>query len=250
MIRYKVLIAYDGTDFAGWQVQPDHPSIAQTMQDSFARVFDKKISLVGASRTDAGVHALGQVAKFETNLGVDPQILQWAWNNALPPSIVIRTLELVPPQFHPFYNILDKTYFYHFFLERPLPFIQRYGWYYWYKVDLQKLQEVLQLFIGTHNFRAFSTGEPIGGDPLCTVDAITLEQFKRFGVFRISMHGQRFLRHMVRRLVGAALSAATEKNDVSLSDVLEVMMAQNPNHTLPSAPAHGLLLHTIRYKVH
>lgn len=247
MTRYKLLIAYDGTDFAGWQEQPDHPSVTQTMQDTFTRVFGTTISLVGASRTDAGVHALGQVAKFEITSAVDEQRIKWAWNNALPNSIVIRSLEAVSPQFHPFHHILDKTYHYYFFLKRPLPFVQRYGFYYWYNIDVQKLDNTLQLFVGTHNFRAFSTGDPIGDDPICTIDTITLEYFKRFGVYRISVRGKRFLHHMVRRLVGAALSAATQKNDISISDVQDILIAQNPNHTLLNAPAHGLVLRTIRY---
>jgi len=105
MARYKLIIAYDGSDFAGWQVQPGQPSIVRTMQDAFAHIFDKKIFVIGASRTDAGVHVLGQVAKFEADYSVDEQTMRWAWNNALPKSIVIRTLEQVSDQFHPFHNI-------------------------------------------------------------------------------------------------------------------------------------------------
>ncbi len=249
MIRYKIIVAYDGTDFSGWQVQPGRSSIEKTLKDTFLHVFKKHISVTGASRTDAGVHALGQVARFETDLLLDQRTMRHAWNNMLPKSIVIRSLFNAPDLFHPFYNVVDKTYYYHFFLNRPFPFVQRYGWYYWYPIDLKKLNDTLQLFVGTHNFRAFSTVDPIGDNPMCTIYDINVEFFQRFGFYRITVRGKRFLRHMVRALVGAALHAAALKNNVSITDVAQILDSKNPNHNLPTAPACGLVLCKIRYKL-
>ena len=216
------------------------------MQKSFATLFDQKVSVLGASRTDAGVHALGQVATFWSNRAIESATLKEAWNNILPTDIVIRSLEQVDQAFHPHHNIKHKTYYYHFFTARPLPFVTRYGWYYRYPVDLDTLRNALEIFLGAHNFRAFCTGEPIGGDPTSTITHINIEFFKRFGMYRITMTGRRFLRHMVRRLIGAALDVAAKR--VSLIQMKNVFEAKDPNNALPTAPAKGLLLYKIVYK--
>lgn len=248
MIKYKLTISYDGTDFSGWQVQPNCSSVSQTLQDSFARKFNQKISVLGASRTDSGVHALGQVAGFQADFAIDIDKMRYAWNNVLPNTVVIRSLERAHEKFHPFYNVENKTYYYHFFLSRPLPFLQRYGLHYWYQINLEHLNKALQLFVGTHNFRSFSSGEPISDNPVCTISSITVEYIRRFGAYRIVVTGNRFLCHMVRRMVGAALSVATIKNNAALGYIENLLKIPNPNNSLPNAPAKGLLLYKIRYK--
>ena len=153
MKQYKLVIAYDGTAYAGWIQQKDYPSIVQTLQDTFAHVFKKGISLLGASKTDAGVHALGQVAVFETDIDVEMQQMLFAWNNVLPSSILIRSLEH-DDLFHPHYYVKRKLYYYHFFTQRPLPFIARYGEYVGHLFDETRFNEALQLFVGEHDFSA------------------------------------------------------------------------------------------------
>jgi len=101
MPRYKLILSYDGTDYAGWQIQPHRPSIEQIMRESFTRAFSEQVTLLGASRTDAGVHALGQVVLCVTPLDISPDKCAWVWNRALPSSIVIRSCERVDDQFHP-----------------------------------------------------------------------------------------------------------------------------------------------------
>ncbi len=129
MKQYKLIIAYDGTDFSGWIQQPGLPTIVNTLESTFHEVYKKPISILGASKTDAGVHAVGQVAVFKTDLDLDAKTMQWAWNNALPESISLRSLEYVP-DFHPHYNVINKTYYYHLFPDRPSPFFSRSGWHY------------------------------------------------------------------------------------------------------------------------
>ena len=132
MKKYKILVAYDGTDFYGWQVQAGHPTIAGVLQDRFKDVFGKEIVIAGASRTDAGVHALGQTAAFTIDLNIAPQDLLNAWQNILPESILLRSIDEVPLDWNPRHNVKQKTYYYHFFQERPLPMGSRYGYYYRY----------------------------------------------------------------------------------------------------------------------
>jgi tRNA pseudouridine38-40 synthase len=243
---YKLIVSYDGSAYSGWQVQHGKPSIAETMNHLFARVFKKEIKVLGASRTDAGVHALGQVVRVKTDLSITPEKLRWAWNNSLPEDISIRSLELVDDTFNPFCHVQQKIYYYHFFLERPSPFLQRYGYYHAYPTDIQLLEQALQCFVGTHNFASFRSSEDTRPDTIRTIDAITLTHFKRYNIYRITVKGQKFLRHMIRRIVGASLAIASRPG-VSIQLLHDTMKKCNPGHTLPNAPAKGLLLYKIIY---
>jgi len=246
---YAIIVAYDGTGFYGWVPQPGLPTIAQVMQDTFYAIFRQKIALVGASRTDAGVHSLGQVVRFHADIDLCVDTIKKVWNARLPESIVIRSLEeFSENSFNPFYAIAYKTYYYHFFLDRPLPFLSRYGLYVPSMGDLSRVDQVLQLFVGTHDFTSFSTGMPIGDNPICRIDSIHLSYFKRFNTYQISITGNRFLRHMVRRFVGAAFLIAEKKARVSIDEVAVIFDQKKINSLLPTAPAKGLLLYKICYK--
>lgn len=258
MRTYKLTIAYDGTDYFGWQTLPEKPSIAATLNKAFKRVFKTDIKVLGTSRTDAGVHALGQVARIKTDLNLTPERLMWAWNNALPADITIRSMELVDDSFNPFCNVEQKTYHYHFFTERALPFTQRYGYFYPYKLDFDILKNALQFFVGTHDFCSFKSSEDTRENTVRTIDSITLDYLPRYKAYRITVKGQKFLRHMIRRIVGAALAVASSyakatkdrlKNEqqYTLQSLQDIMDARNPRHTLPNAPAQGLMLYKIKY---
>ncbi|MFC1845605.1 tRNA pseudouridine(38-40) synthase TruA [Candidatus Dependentiae bacterium] len=245
MQKYKIVVAYDGTDYFGWQQQKGLPTVAQALQDSFFKVFKKRISLLGASRTDAGVHALGQVARFRVDLNIEPAKMFYAWNNLLPSDVVIRKLMLADQDFNPHCNVVQKEYHYHFFLERPLPIYQRYGWYYRYPVDIKKLENVLQVFVGTHDFRSFCTGDD-RENTVRTIDAIEVQEIKKFNAYRVIVLGQKFLRYMVRRMVGAGLEVASRPY-LSDNDLQKALEKKDPEQTLPKAPAKGLMLHRIVY---
>lgn len=245
MNTYKIIIAYDGTSYCGWQIQPHCPTIALLLQQRFNAVFKKNIKLLGASRTDAGVHALGQVACGTTDLNLDVISLQHAWNNVLPPDIVIRSITHVD-SFRPHQNIDYKLYYYHFFLERPLPFMQRYGWFFRRPVAIDTLQKALALFVGTHDFRSFCTGNE-HENTVRTIDAITVTYIRRFNVYRIVFKGPAFLRYMIRRIVGACLEVAS-RDSLSLDCLTTALQKKDPQQTLPNAPSKGLLLYKIVYK--
>lgn len=247
MNYYKLIVAYDGTDYVGWQEQKDKPTITSALKKAFDFAFEKDLVLLGASRTDAGVHALGQVARCKTELDIDSHTLHWAWNNVLPADILIRSLEPVDSSFHPYYKVQQKTYYYHFFLERPLPFVQRYGWYYPYKINFDVLKQALHFFVGTHDFRSFRSAEDVREDTVRAIDSINLEYIKRFNAYCITVKGQKFMRHMIRRIVGASIAIASGPNE-SIGMLKEIMDARDPNHSLPNAPAKGLLLYRIIYE--
>lgn len=242
---YTVVIAYDGTDFAGWQVQKNKKSIANCIENRFFDVFKHKITLIGSSRTDAGAHAYGQVATFTTCLPLEAHKIKRILSRSLPPSITIRSLEECSPTFHPRYDVEKKTYWYHLFFEQPMPWLQRYGYYVNQPCDSASLQQALQIFVGTHDFRSFCSGYD-SRSTVRTIDTITVERNEQWHAQRITITGNGFLRYMVRRIIGASLYVAQKKLDPSwLKKILE---QKNPRQTLPTAPAHGLLLYEIYFK--
>ena len=244
---YKITVAYDGTDYCGWQLQPDEPTIVQALQNTFHKVFACDVVIVGASRTDAGVHALGQVAVCRTQLDIDAQQLLWAWNNRLPQDIAICSCERVDERFHPQRNVAQKTYRYYFCCDRPLPMTSRYRWYVRKKPNMAKLNDCLRVFIGKHDFRSFCTGTDMGEDTVRTIDAIKLYKDGSERAYCIEVKGPAFMRYMVRRIVGASITVAA-KPHLQVDYIREILQAKNPLHTLPTAPAQGLVLLSIVYK--
>jgi tRNA pseudouridine38-40 synthase len=243
---YKFIVSYDGTAYCGWQIQPDHPTVVSALCKSFDRVFALKPTIVGASRTDAGVHALGQVAVCRTELDLPADQLLWAWNNRLPADIKICSMQVTDDKFHPQRNVKQKTYRFHFFLDRPCPIFARYGMYIRKVPDLQKLQECMQVFVGTHDFRSFCTGDDMGDNTTRTIDSITVTYLETYKAYCIEVKGKSFLRYMIRRIVGAGLTVAS-KPHLSADYLKNALLEANPNQLLPTAPAQGLMLYSIDY---
>jgi tRNA pseudouridine38-40 synthase len=244
--RYRFVVAYDGTNYSGWQEQKDQPSVAGTMQDVFYRVFRSSIKVVGTSRTDAGVHALGQIGRFHYEQDIDPEQIKKAWNAALPRDIHVRSIERSPTTFHPHHHVAYKEYWYHIFLDRPLPFFARYGHWVRKSFDIEQFRHVLLQFQGTHDFALFSA-DAGGIDTVCTISSISCIYVPAYQAYRILIKGNRFRQHMVRRIVGAAL-AITCNVDRSIGDIQMALNGHKPEKALPTAPAHGLLLRRVVHK--
>lgn len=252
MKPYKLIIAYDGTAYHGWQEQAGHPTIAGTLQDSFAKVFGEPIKVVGASRTDTGVHALGQVARFYTSRTLSSERFRTSWNGALSNDIHIRSVEPIIDKgderiFHPQHNVAQKTYYYHFSARRPLPHWARFVYFYPQKFDEQKLRDGLNCFVGTHNFKSFCAESWRYEDTVCTIDAIELTYLRHLGIYRVTIRGPRFLHNMIRRMVGTALKVASY-DDLSVADVQQALSKPGVYTYVQTAPAHGLVLRKIEYK--
>lgn len=245
--RYKIIVAYDGTEYAGWQIQVGQPTIAGVLQDTFRSVFHKDITILGASRTDAGVHALGQTAAFSTDLAMHTEQMMHAWQNRLPESILLRSLQEVSIDWNPRYPVKQKTYRYHFFTKRPSPFTARYGWYCHRPIDKEKLQQLLSFFVGTHDFRSFCTGTEYENTTR-TIDHISFGYTKEWDAEYIEIKGPGFLRYMIRRIVGACIYVAS-RDKVKSAYVQTILDAKNPLHQLPTAPAKGLVLYEISYDI-
>lgn len=245
-MKYVLLMSYDGFDYHGWQVQPNRVTIAGTLQQAFTSIFNAPLRLVGASRTDAGVHALGQVALVDTPAEMEPNALMTIWNRRLPRDIHIRSCIQAPDDFFPFAHVVQKTYYYHFFTHRPLPFYARYGLKCTRPVAIDRLEEGLALFVGTHDFRSFCTGFE-QENTVRTIDTIKVIYVPQFQAYRIVVQGKGFLHHMIRRIVGACLYTAMYP-DRSCEQLVAALHACNPHQQLPNAHAHGLLLRRIVYQ--
>lgn len=245
MTCYRIVVAYDGTCYHGWQVQPDATTVSQVLIDTFFSVFSQSILIHGASRTDAGVHALGQVAIVRCPVAICPEKIKRAWNHALPKDIIVKEIHQLDKLVHPHDGVLQKTYMYHFFTQRPMPFVQRYGWHYRRDVDIDLLQKALNIFVGTHDFRSFCTGTDLV-DTVRTIDSVHLEFLEEYQAYRITMKGRSFLRYMVRRIVGACLEVASRES-LTLDDLARILQDKNPCHSLPNSPSKGLLLYQILY---
>ena len=248
MLTFKLVVAYDGTGYKGWQEQPGLPTIEGLFKKRLYDVFKKEIPFTGASRTDAGVHAFGQVARVQFDLDITADHVKNVLNNALPTGILIRSVEQVPELFHPRVGVLKKTYFYHFFTEQPAPFVSRYGVYLpklHSEAARDKFIDALSVFKGTHDFRSFVTGEQ-GRTTVRTINGIDLLYNEKFDAYQVKVVGPSFLTHMIRRIVGASISVAI--SNLSKEVLIQALEKKDPEQHLYVAPPQGLLLQSIEYR--
>jgi len=245
---FRMTIAYDGTDFYGWQKQPKDLSVTECLEKAYEKIFKQSITIIGASRTDTGVHALGQVAMFKTHTAWSEADMLRAWNQALPSSIIIRNITRTDENFHPCFNVVQKTYIYTLFLKKPLPFVARYGWYYHFidRVDKQKFYQALQLYTGEHDFASFSKPGQ-GKKTVRTIDAITVKEISRWGAIIITIKGKSFLHFQIRRMIGYALDVA-RRPELSINYIQDILDNPNPRQTLLKADGSGLCLRKVVYK--
>jgi tRNA pseudouridine38-40 synthase len=245
-VCYKAIVAYDGTRYQGWQAQGHtHETVVGALTASFSKTFYRECTILGASRTDAGVHAVGQVIRLRTDCFIEPTRLLKALNSHLPVDIRLRSCIIAPEGFHPLQGVVNKRYYYHLSPRPTLPFISRYVYSPYSGYDFMRLSEALRVFVGEHDFRSFCTGND-QESTIRVVRSIRCERNARWGIDRVVVDGPSFLRHMIRRMVGAALCIAGSSSR-SYDELRELLAAKNPETTLATAPAHGLLLRRVWY---
>lgn len=254
MSQIKMTIQYDGTNYYGWQRQKKGQTIQGKIEECLTKIFKKKIKIRGAGRTDAGVHAIGQVATFKFDINFQLYILKRALNALLPPDIRIMDIEEVDDNFHPQYSVKSKSYIYYLcYSEYCSPFIQRYVWHYGKTLSISGMREAKKLFIGTHDFTPFS-GSTAVKDKVRTIYNLTVEPANKlyfldmtikgsFIKFRIEADG--FLKYMARNIVGALVELGRGKlTEEKIKEAIKKLKKPNP---LRTAPAHGLFLEKIVY---
>ncbi|NPB09902.1 MAG: tRNA pseudouridine(38-40) synthase TruA [Thermodesulfobacteria bacterium] len=248
MRNIKLTIAYDGTNYLGWQRQKVGPTIQGVLEETLARLVGHKVKLRAAGRTDAGVHALGQVANFLTTSKMSLEDMHRALNALLPKDIAIVKVEEVPIKFNAQYDAKYKTYFYQIY-NHPVrnPIWRLYSWWVPQKLDLEAMRACLPLFVGKKDFASF---RKLGSDIKTTVRTVYRAELKRAvgmaGMIRFEISARGFLRYMVRNIVGALVWVGLGK--MSPEELAEIMEAKDRSLAPPPAPPQGLFLKEVVYE--
>lgn len=247
MRRVKLTIAYDGTEFYGWQVQPSLPTIQSLLEQIFAGIEKRPVHVAGSGRTDAGVHALAQVAAVSIENPIPVANLKKAVNRLLPPAIRILRVEEVHPDFHPRFDAVSKTYEYRIWRgEIVSPFDQRFVHHFPFPMSDNAFCTAAHVFTGDHDFSAFAAADDRDAKGRTKVRNIFRSEAVRSGdLLTYSVTGSGFLKHMVRNLVGTLLEAG--KGNLSEENILALLDPAKRLRANPTAPARGLFLVNVRY---
>lgn len=244
MRNIRLLIEYDGTGYAGWQVQDSDPTVQGTVIDAIGKITGEEVSLTGASRTDAGVHAMGQVANFRTSSAIPLNGIMGGLNSVLPEDIVIREAVEVPGGFDSRRDAKGKTYLYRV-LNRPVrsPLQRRNAWFVHDPLDVELMKEGAALIPGRKDFTSFRAK---GSDAPHSVREVTSFTLERQGeLIEFEVKGTAFLRHMVRIMVGTVVTLGMGR--YSLNDVTEIIDAKDRKRAPVTAPPGGLYLKEVQY---
>jgi tRNA pseudouridine38-40 synthase len=247
MRRIKATVAYDGTNYHGWQVQPGLSTIQAELQRVVSEIEGHPVKVHGSGRTDAGVHALAQVAAFSIDNPIPCENLQRAINRLLPRDIRILTVEEAAPAFHPRFAARRKTYEYRIYRgESCSPFERLYVHHYPYPLDTERMTALAPLLEGEHDFSVFSASDEkdqLGRSAVRCISVSRLEQQSERLVYRVT--GSGFLKHMVRNIVGVLLEAG--KGNVDRAGIEARLQPGSLIPAGPTAPARGLFLVSVEY---
>lgn len=247
MNKYKLTIAYDGTEYSGWQVQPNAVTIQEVLEEKLEILTKVRTPITGAGRTDAGVHAIGQVGHFKSEQALDKGLLRLSLNGLLPKDIRIMEVEEVPLDFHARYSATNKIYHYHLNLG-PIqdPFERLYSWNVTNPLNFEAMEQAISYLIGTHDFSAYANEANQGAakkNPVRTIKRISIMP-ERVGV-RLEFEGESFLYKMVRNLTGTLIEVAKGKR--TPEEVKEILESKDRKRAGRAAPAKGLFLFRIDY---
>ncbi len=245
---YKLTIAYDGTGYSGWQVQPNGTSIQELIEKALSTALRMPISIHGSGRTDAGVHAIGQIAHFTHPNTLDLFKLQASLNGLLPHDIRICSIKAAPFDFHARYSASGKIYHYYLHLDPILdPFFKQYRYHVPHPVDIFLLKKAAAQCVGSHDFTSFSHEAHTGSaakNPVRTLHRLNVALLPK-GI-RLEFEGTGFLYKMVRNLVGTLLDISYGK--IPLETLPEIFAAKDRRKAGRTAPAHGLFLVKVNYQ--
>jgi tRNA pseudouridine38-40 synthase len=253
MRNLKATLRYDGTDFAGWQVQPGLPTIQGALMEALERITGETTKVVGAGRTDAGVHALGQVASFKTSSNIAPRNLRRALNSMLAPRIRIDDLEEVPEEFDARKHARSKWYRYGILLaDFPDPLLCRYSWQMRAKLNVKRMQNAGQYLVGKHDFTSFQGSAGKDRSPVRTVYSLDISTVpvpyptdQTNSLLAIDIRADGFVYKMVRNIVGTLVDVGRKK--IEPKQLRRILEARDRDQAGPTAPAQGLCLISVQY---
>jgi tRNA pseudouridine38-40 synthase len=246
MPTVKLIVEYDGARYHGWQRQPDRTTIQGVLEEKIGRIAGKEISVTGAGRTDAGVHALGQVAHFVTEARLRPEAWARALNSLLPEDIVVLKAEAVLDRFHARHRAKARVYRYHILNRRyPAPIGRQYRWVVYPALNLGRMRSAARYLKGRHDFSAFCAGSPSKGNrsSVCAVRRLAVSRTREEIVFELE--ADRFLHQMVRTIVGTLVDVGRGKRRPE--EIREILTSKDRRRAGPTAPAQGLFLVSVRY---
>ena len=245
--NYCLTIAYEGTEFEGWQAQPNGRTIQQLLQDALALLVKHRVHLTGSGRTDAGVHAEAQQAHFKVEQELDLHRMLHALNGILPEAVRVKSIQEVPLLFHARFSAISKEYHYHLHLDPIMdPFHRYYRWHLKGPFDVGLLRQAASLFVGTHDFTTFANSAQEGSaakNPIRTLYRVDVVE--QPGGVRLEFEGDGFLYKMVRNITGMSVEVAQGK--CALGRILELLQAKNRRLAARAAPAKGLFLMKVNY---
>lgn len=247
--KYRFTIAYDGTHYKGWQVQPNGVTVQEKLEEALATVLRRPTRIAGSGRTDTGVHARGQVAHFEFDEGLCLRTTLRSLNGLLPPDIRVKNIATAAPDFHSRYSAIGKVYHYHLHLDPVMdPFHRLYATHVHGQVNRELIHLAAQMFVGTHDFTSFANSPSEGSvakDPVRTLyraDMVNTE-----GGVVLEFEGNGFLYKMVRNIVGCILDVAQGKRQ--LEEIPHIFAAKDRRKSSSSAPPQGLFLMEVKYPI-
>ncbi len=258
MMHWKLTLSYDGTAFHGWQVQPGLATVQGTLAAALEQMTGERVLPQGSGRTDAGVHALGQVASFAMEAAVPAENLARALNRSLPQSVRVLQAEIVPESFHARHSALRKTYEYRIF-ERGddgsvcLPFVAPYVWDCRWRLNVEAMRQAAAMLCGMHDFTSFAAVDPEvsvresevadGPKPVKTIYESCVA--REGGLLRYRVVGSGFLHHMVRNIVGTLVEVG--RGQMEAGAIPGIFSARDRSVAGPTAPAQGLFLVSVEY---
>jgi tRNA pseudouridine38-40 synthase len=257
----KTTIAYDGTAYAGWQVQPDKPTVQGTVEATWQRLTQERVRITAAGRTDAGVHALGQVVGLATETRLTNEELLRGLNALLPEDIAVVALEDAPENFHATYQAIGKRYRYNIHNARaPSVFERHYAWHYPQSLEVEAMNRAGQALVGRHDFSSFETAGSERPDSIRTIHELHVAASLRDANsavpeklphindrVTIEVAGDGFLYNMVRTIVGTLIEVGAGKRDINWP--AEVLAARDRRRAGQTAPPHGLFLVRVDYRL-
>ena len=244
MKRVKIIVAYDGTNYCGWQVQPNGITIESVLNHHLSELLGEEIHVIGASRTDSGVHADGNVAVFDTSARMPAERISYALNTRLPQDIRILDSCEVPSDFHPRFQSTVKTYEYRICSRKfPDPCSRLYSLFYYWELDVEQMKKAAAYLVGEHDFTSFCTKKEEVTNCVRTIYSLDIEKNGDQIVLRIRGNG--FLYNMVRIITGTLLRVGGGL--IKPEQIPEILAAQDRSAAAETAPAHGLKLVKIEY---
>lgn len=245
MKRIKLVIAYDGTAYSGWQLQPGKPTIEGAINDALHTLTGERIAVIGASRTDAGVHAMGNVAVFDTGSPIPAEKFSYALNDRLPGDIRIISSEETAPDFHPRRTVSRKTYEYRILNSHiALPVMRLYTHFVHYRLDLEAMKSAASYLTGCHDFTSFCSVRTQTVDNIRTIYNIDINRTEDIITIRVTGNG--FLYNMVRIIAGTLIDAG--RGLYPPERVRDILNARDRRLAGPTAPPQGLFLMNIEYE--